>query len=184
MIWATVTISSWSNDTTEFASDLLVGGAGYDVIDNISGGNFMLDGFDVTGSGNGSGFEEIDLSGFVLEGTTGSDVFDFTGMLFRAVDTFTLQVLNAGDGDDTVTATDTNIIRVNGFSIGSAAYDLGAGNDVWTGAGLDDIVTGGSGSDTFVFSDGFDDDTITDFDALDDNEVIDLTAVHKYHRFC
>ncbi len=50
------------------------------------------------------------------------------------------------------------------------------------GNGGADMLTGGSGPDTFVFVDGFGNDTITDFSG-NDTEKIDLSGVSDIHSF-
>jgi len=164
---------------TEFGFDTFSGGTGIDLIDNVSGGDFAIGGL-----ATGSGFESINTDGFAMTGTSGNDVFDLTGVRFLEV-TNGQTILSTGDGNDTVIASNLSAILNSGFGASQVAYDLGAGDDTYFDSGnLDaNVITGGTGDDTFVFNDGWGDDVITDFDALSDFEIIDFSAVSNIDDF-
>ena len=164
---------------TEFGFDTFTGGAGTDLIDNVSGGDFAIGGL-----ATGSGFERVNTDGFTMTGTSGDDVFDLTGVRFYEL-TNGQTILSTGDGNDTVIASNLSGILNSGFGTSQVAYDLGAGDDTYFDGGNPDanMITGGTGDDTFVFNDGWGNDVITDFDALSDFETIDFSAVSNINDF-
>ena len=134
------------NGINNNASDVYIGGDGSDTIDNRTGTSLVLSQFDSTdmsGTVNGSGIEVIDLNGRRINGTTVDDNLNFTNISFVDLGSG----IFTGDGIDTV--------------VGSAQmgvfYDLGNGDDIFTGAGnIDDNVFGGAGNDIINGGDGDD----------------------------
>ena len=153
---------------------------------------------------NGSGVENIRLDGHTMLGTAAGDVFDLNGARFFEVNnTATGLELSTGGGNDVVIGSGTTAIQQNGFSTLRIDYDLGAGDDSFTGSGsiqdvvdggagddtLDggggddilqggtgaDFLTGGAGDDLFEFGSSSGLDTISDF--LIGSDQIDLTAL-------
>ncbi|MEM0984878.1 MAG: calcium-binding protein [Pseudomonadota bacterium] len=112
--------------------DILIGGAGTDEIVNIGESTFSLSGFN--DGARVTGFERIDGNGYALEGDDRNNVFDFTGVAVDDVDR-----IFAEGGNDTVIGTERR----------NEAYDLGDGDDSFSGSGnRKDTVNGGDGVDT------------------------------------
>ncbi len=154
------------------------GGSGTDRIVNGGPGDFALE--ELT-SGTAVSVEQLDLGGAALQGTDGDNTFDLSflnvinGSIDRSGDAVHVKTLG---GDDTVL----------GAQQDNLSYDLGAGNDSFTGVtdrsvsdtvdggmGNDtleggrgnDVLTGGEDADRFVFTGHFDRDVITDFQSGD-----------------
>jgi Ca2+-binding RTX toxin-like protein len=136
---------------TEAQSDSFAGGTGTDAIQVTGSSSVTLAGFNAAASsieiwlGNGQG----------VNGTSGNDSFDFSGLT-----TVTgMQFVDAGSGNDTVVGS-------------NFADDLrgGSGNDRLIGGLGADTLTGGSGNDVIVYlspSDGG--DLIKSFVVADDS---------------
>ncbi|CAD5107743.1 peroxidase family protein [Zestomonas carbonaria] len=137
--------------------NLIVGGAGNDVL-NGGAGNDLL----IGGAGNDT-----------LVGGTGDDTYEVTEAGDQVVEL-------AGQGIDTVWAhvssytLSANVENLlyggagNFTGTGNALDNLiqgGAGNDVLNGGGGNDTLIGGAGNDIFVFGPNFGNDRIMDFDA-------------------
>ncbi|MCP9480330.1 Ig-like domain-containing protein, partial [Shimia sp. CNT1-13L.2] len=142
--------------------DTIVGGLGTDTITNLAGVNFIMSAFDfddATETVNGSGIEQINLVSGTLFGTATGNLFDFSGTRFVGVNTSpaTLEV-SAGDGNDTVIGTDTTALQSNNFTAPRVDYDLGDGDDSFTGsgAGISELILGGLGNDTITGGGGSD----------------------------
>jgi len=161
--------------------DMLFGGAGDDILLASANGGFDQfhgdDGFDTIRADVGvkiiniqsfDGIEAISgngVSAATIYGSTGNDVFDFSGVTFTGI-----AGIKADDGDDIITGT-----------TGNDMIDGGAGNDILNGGLGDDILIGGLGTDTFTGGAGNDTvkgkaawlngDHITDF-LLGDSIVI------------
>jgi CshA-type fibril repeat protein len=144
---------------SEAVTDTMRGGDGDGDVIRIdpSGGDAVLN-----GTVRITGVEIFDGSGARLMGTSGADVFDFSG--FTAVTG--VSSIRGGGGADTI--------------IGGPGADSilgGGGNDVIDGRGGNNRMNGGPGNDTFVFvaerSNGV--NTIDGFDA-DGNDVIRLVG--------
>jgi Ca2+-binding RTX toxin-like protein len=141
-------------------NDVLTGGAGDDQVFGESGDDRMIwnpgDGSDLLEGGDGN-----DTA--VVNGGNGDDVFSIVanGTRVRFDDSganpFTLDigttenlVLNAGDGNDVITAG-------NGLSsLIQLTIDGGAGNDTITGGDGNDTLSGGSGNDVVIGGRGSD----------------------------
>ena len=133
--------------------DTFIGGGGSDELFNLTGGDFTVSGFDyddATETVNGSGVENIRLDGHTMLGTAAGDVFDLNGARFFEVNnTATGLELSTGGGNDVVIGSGTTAIQQNGFSTLRIDYDLGVGDDSFTGSGsIQDVVDGGAGDDT------------------------------------
>jgi Ca2+-binding RTX toxin-like protein len=146
--------------------NVLTGAAGNDTLTG-GGGDDML----VGGTGNDS-----------MTGGTGNDIF----VVDAAGDVVTE---NAGEGTDEVrtaltsytlgtnvekltftgtaafTGTGNGLDNIMTGGAGSDTLNAAAGNDTLTGSGGNDGLTGGAGNDTFIFHVGFGQDTVTDFTA-------------------
>ena len=144
--------------------DTIIGGLGLDIIDNQSGGDFtfsVFDATDVTETVNGSGIERILLGGQTMLGTSGDNVFNFTGITFFNHDFGGAAIaISTGAGNDTIIASGEQSV-FNGFS--AMGYDLGDGDDIFVGGtsflgsgGIRDTVFGGAGNDNITGGDGND----------------------------
>ncbi|MDB2437672.1 calcium-binding protein, partial [Hellea sp.] len=146
-----------ATDDTE--TDLYFGGVGFDRLFNTGESNLRIDDWDSSdpdGTGNGSNIEEVYLEGFAIEGSSGDDSYNFGATRILNVDNASRLVLDAGAGNDTViggTVTSLNQAGFGGFNF----YDLGEGDDTFTGAGnIVDRVENGAGNDIVSTGDGFD----------------------------
>jgi Ca2+-binding RTX toxin-like protein len=211
------------NDTItgSAGADVLLGGAGDDVITGGMGNDvaFMGDGNDrfIWNPGDGSD---------TVEGQGGTDTLEFNGsdanetitvtangtrvLLTRDVGNVTMDingveniVINAGGGDDVITAG-------NGLaSLTQLTIDGGAGNDTITGGDGNDTLIGGDGNDvviggrgndvaqlgngddTFIWNPGDGSDTVDGqagndtllFNGANVNENIDISANGSHVRF-
>jgi Ca2+-binding RTX toxin-like protein len=103
-------------------SDLMEGGAGTDTVEVNGGGGGEI--FSVTANGTRVRFDRIDPAPFALDIGTSENL-----------------VLNAGAGDDTISATG------NLAALISLTLDGGAGNDTILGGNGADLLLGGDGND-------------------------------------
>jgi Ca2+-binding RTX toxin-like protein len=129
-----------------------LGGLGVDRVVNATGGDVVLHLINAMDGGdlNVLEIEEFTLNTHEILGTTGNDIFDFTGVRFLGM-SFTAADLevSTGDGHDTVTGSDQTGTQINNFNSTRMDYDLGAGNDQFIGVGSNiDVVFGRSGDDT------------------------------------
>lgn len=149
-----------ATDNTE--TDLFLGGEGADQLFNTGESNLRIDNWDSSdsdGIANGSGIEQVYVNGFAIEGSSGDDSYNFGATQIWRVDNTSRLALDAGAGNDTVIGSSISSIGVNGFG-GFTAYDLGDGNDTFTGVGNivdrvengagDDIVSTGEGADVLL----------------------------------
>ncbi|MDB2438225.1 cadherin-like domain-containing protein, partial [Hellea sp.] len=166
---------------TDGSLDQFEGGDGTDVLHNNGTENLRLGSFD--------GFETVLLGNGSLIGTSDSEIVDLTGIFFTEVDSSL--IVDAGDGDDQITGISIGAIANNGVSVFSETYDLGDGNDTFTGSsnainetilgGLgDDDINGGGGNDR-IFGDagadilsGGEGNDIIFVDSLTDDTQTDL----------
>jgi Ca2+-binding RTX toxin-like protein len=170
------------NGSTE--DDTIAGGAGNDTMNGEDGNDRMFwndgDGSDVMEGGNGTG----DLA--QVNGGTGAEAFTIAangarvsfqrispGPFLLDIGTTEHLVLNAGDGDDTVSASG-NLAALIELSLdggdGNDTILAGNGNDVLIGGSGDDFVDGNQGIDIAVLGDGND---VFQWDPGDGNDNID-----------
>ena len=137
-------------------ADRIRGGAGNDIL-NGGGGN---DVFLVTGSSN---FDEVHGGdGYnIILGSTGNDRFSFASVSGLSG----IALIDGGGGIDLIQMSAGNdTLDLTGIAlIGISSINMGNGHDRITGSVANDIISGGSGNDTFVFSGQFGHDTIADF---------------------
>ncbi len=178
--------------TTLLSIELIDGGAGNDTIvgsggdDVISGnsGNDML----IGGLGNDT-FTFVGDTGFdTIHGGAGSDTLQGSGYndiirISTGVSGISgIETIAGGAGNDRILGgAGDDVIDLGGISLSSVELiDGGTGNDTIIGSLSDDRITGGAGSDMFVFAPGGGHDSITDFraHALGGSglDVIDLSA--------
>lgn len=119
-------------------------------------GNYNLYG----GDGNDY-IEGGDKSSNRLFGEAGNDT------LVGAQSPFCVNYLDGGVGNDTLTG---------GFNGAGDTLLGGAGNDEITGLFGDDMLTGGTGADRFIFNGNDSVDTITDFSVVDDTIVVSAAS--------
>ncbi|MEX0285798.1 MAG: VCBS domain-containing protein [Paracoccaceae bacterium] len=156
----------------DLVTDVLIGGLGADDLVNDSGADFSIGDFDFTGAitQNGSGIEEIFFNGHTLLGTAGDDSQNFALVALDRLDAAATNV-STGGGNDVVLGSGQAATTTTGASLLSVRYDLGDGNDTFTGSAsgsVADVVTGGIGNDSIdggaandTLSGGFGDDTLT-----------------------
>jgi Ca2+-binding RTX toxin-like protein len=178
-------------------NDILTGGAGNDSAFGEAGDDRMIwnpgDGTDVNEGGSGNDTVEVN-GGIAAEKFTvaanGSRVrFDRTDPGPFSIDIGTSEnlVVNANDGDDTITA-GTGLAHLIHFSV-----DAGAGNDRIVGSDGNDTIVGGrgndevflgAGNDTFVWNPGDGSDIVEgqggidtlQFNGADVDEKFDVSA--------
>ncbi len=165
-------------------SDLFEGGDGNDTAE-VNGGN-GAETFTITANGTRVRFDRVTPGPFSLDiGTTenlvlnaggGDDVITAGNGLAGLIQL----TLNGGDGNDTITGGDGNDI-INGD----------AGNDTIIGGRGNDQLSGGAGDDTFVWNPGDGSDTVDGgsgndtmlFNGANVNEKIDISANGSRVRF-
>jgi Ca2+-binding RTX toxin-like protein len=135
-------IVSGSNDK----SDVFDGGSGIDTLQVSGTGSLTLTSF----SAENSSIEIWQGNGHAIIGTSGADVFDFSGLQSMTG----VSYIDGGSGNDTIVG-----------SNGNDDIRGGRGNDLLIGGQGNDVLTGGSNNDTFVFGTNSGNDTITDFAA-------------------
>ena len=154
--WDVETIKTKVLEGTEGA-DSIVGYASDDTIDGLGGNDTLSgrDGNDTLSGGVGNDYVYGEKGNDTLLGNVGHDY------------------LSGGAGDDTLNG-DAGRDRLYGGDgndtldggTGSDTLDGGYGNDTLRGgAGSGDYLTGGRGSDTYVFDSGFGADTIYNYDS-------------------
>ena len=155
-----------------------IGGAGDDTITGNAADNHLVgnDGNDhlIGGGGNDT-----------LDGGNGDDTLEADGTLLGGAGN---DQLFGGNSDDALSGGDDNDFLYGG--IGGDLLDGGKGDDYLDGQGatdLDggeadkpDILTGGEGSDTFVYATHYRLTTITDFDEGTDTLDLTKTSVHSF----
>lgn len=149
----------------DFSDDYLDGGDGADQLTGSAGNNFLLGGAGNDDIGAGAGDN-------VIEGGAGNDTISATGR----------DVVDAGDGDDTVMTFGIGSVRISGGAgddriWGEQGADTllgGEGNDWLYGAEGDDLLDGGTGDDRYVLEAGDGADTIVDAAGFD---VLELRSV-------
>ena len=167
-----------------YGNDVLTGGAGADQVFGEAGNDRMIwnpgDGSDVNEGGDGSD-TCVEINGgkasehFTVTANGSRVLFNRVDPLPFSVDIGTSEnlVLNAGDGDDVVTA-GTGLAPLIALTVdGGAGNDTitgGDGNDVLIGGDGDDTLIGGHGSDTLIGGDG--NETIV-WNPGDGSDVID-----------
>ncbi|MCT4656023.1 MAG: Ig-like domain-containing protein, partial [Cohaesibacter sp.] len=161
-------IGGAGNDTfsvlggTTSLGDIYIGGAGAsDYLVNSSGSNLVFDQFDATdasGTVNGSGIDRIYVGNLSINGTAGNDEMNFNGVSFTFVQSSLAAIdVSVGNGDDTVTGTNMTGVQSNNYNTSRFDYDLGAGNDSFTGTGsITDYVFGRAGNDNIAGGGGID----------------------------
>ncbi len=130
--------------------DVFIGGTGSDRIENLSDADIVFRGFDMDGTTNGGGIEQIDLAGQSILGTEEANLFDFATMTFQQIDN-TMPMIQTLDGDDVVLGTRNAGTLQSGGSAFDHTFDLGDGDDSFIGAesgSVRDHVDGGNGNDT------------------------------------
>ena len=157
------------------SADTLEGGAGDDTITGLAGddtltGNAGADTF-VFASGHGddtitdftADTDKIDLS--VLVGIT-----DFSQLTTadNADGNAVIDLSSHGGGSITLTGVSTSDLDADDFVLYQNVYTGTYRSENLEGGAGDDTITGGGGSDIFVFRDTSGDDTITDFDTAND----------------
>jgi Ca2+-binding RTX toxin-like protein len=194
-------------------NDTLIGGAGDDQVFGQGGNDLMIwnpgDGTDLFEGGDGNDTAQVN-------GGNGSEVFTITANGSRvrfdrtspapfSLDIGTTEnlVLNAGGGDDVITAGNglASLIQLtlnggdgNDTITGGDGNDIingDAGNDTIIGGRGNDQLFGGTGDDTFVWNPGDGSDTIEGGDGTDTlvfnganvNEKIDISANGHRARF-
>ncbi|WP_371396666.1 cadherin-like domain-containing protein [Fretibacter rubidus] len=135
---------------TDGSLDQFEGGDGNDTLDNNGNANLRLGSF--------TGFETVNLgvAGRSLMGTDEAEIVDLSGILFREANTTLL--VDAGAGDDQIIGISTGAIDRIGFGVTRETYDLGAGNDSFTGSNavINEAIFGGLGDDTINGGGGID----------------------------
>lgn len=158
-------IGSASNDTIRgnAGDDTIVGGAGDDTF-TVLGNAEGHDTFD-----GGTGFDRI----------LGSEWNDTLALANTAGNLVGIEAIDLGGGSDKIVLTSGNdTLDLSGMIVsGVELIDAGAGNDIITASAADDILRGGTGSDTFTFRDGFGKDTVQDFEIGSGgvHDIIDLS---------
>ncbi|RMF94632.1 MAG: calcium-binding protein, partial [Planctomycetota bacterium] len=149
-----------------------------------------FDSTDATGTLSGSGIETIALNGKPLYGTAAANNLNFDKITFTGLNYFSAGDIEVTtlDGDDTVFGTSqTGHTGTYNAPTDRVDYDLGAGNDTFTGsatAAKIDVVYGQAGTDTlsgllgddFLYGGG-DNDTLlggAGNDTLDGGQGIDF----------
>lgn len=124
--------------TTQGAT--FIGGAGQDTI--RLAGNTVSGFLTITSA---SGIEVLDTNGFKIQGTSGNDKLDFSGLtkIFHGTSPIDLQ-----SGDD-IYIGHAGADKVAGGA-GSDTLQTGAGNDLLDGSFGSDTLVGGAGNDTYV----------------------------------
>jgi Ca2+-binding RTX toxin-like protein len=165
-----------AGDDTFFANlseaefDDMQGGSGVDTLQRATnGGQFelVLNQFLAT-----NGIERVDLgTAFGIDGNNNDNVLDFSATTF-----FLSRNVEGGDGNDTITATNS----------ATSTYDGNSGDDVLNGGSVADILIGSTGNDTITGGGGNDwfrynatnegTDTITDFVSGTDKFLFEDTA--------
>ena len=149
--------------TQNTVDDVYIGGTGTDRLINTGANNLRLNGWDnnnLDGTVNGSGIETIVLAGFAVEGSSSDNSFDFNALQFQQVNNITHLGFMGGGGNETVIGSSTIFGEISGFNAAFNAYELGAGDDSFTGSGSivdhvfggdgDDIIDGGAGNDILI----------------------------------
>ena len=172
---ATTTVAGQPLPTNE--EDTIHGGAGKDTI-NALGGNDLIDGgagADTMFGGTGNDTYVVDNSGDVVNetGGNGSDLVQ-SSITFSLSDA--TQAIGAIEN-----LTLTGIAKINGTGNALANEIIGnSGNNILNGLGGADTLTGGQGSDKFVFtalahSTPSASDIITDF--VTGSDIIDFSTI-------
>jgi Ca2+-binding RTX toxin-like protein len=172
---ATTTVAGQPLPTNE--EDTIHGGAGKDTI-NALGGNDLIDGgagADTMFGGTGNDTYVVDNSGDVVNetGGNGSDLVQ-SSITFSLSDA--TQAIGAIEN-----LTLTGIAKINGTGNALANEIIGnSGNNILNGLGGADILTGGQGSDKFVFtalahSTPSASDLITDF--ITGSDIFDFSTI-------
>jgi Ca2+-binding RTX toxin-like protein len=104
-----------------------------------------------------------------------------------------LEVVNAGEGNDIVDLTSTNFVLTTGVTIngeagndnlwgsnGNDVIDGGTGDDSIFGGTGSDTLTGGTGADAFQFTATSGNDVISDFDVANDSINLYYRATDKH----
>jgi Ca2+-binding RTX toxin-like protein len=156
------------NDTLEWddgdGSDIISGNAGNDTV-VVKGAEVKADGF-VLGKDtlNKALFERVSLDGTLGAGrftltVDSSEAFEVSGLAGN--DTFKVNDLSSGDGNDSFDGSATStLLQLSGDAgndtlVGGTGNDVitgGDGSDVITGGDGVDILTGGTGADQFVYA--------------------------------
>jgi Ca2+-binding RTX toxin-like protein len=149
--------------TTQAEFDVINGGAGNDTIVNIYHKDVKLDQFDSTSNS----IEEWNGAGKGIYGNNNANTFNFTNTAFTNV-----TEVRGGNGNDTITASDsTSGVTYKGEN-GDDVLNGGAGTDILLGGNDNDTIVGGAGSDTINGGKGI--DTINGGDGSD---VIQLRTI-------
>lgn len=123
--------------------DTFVGGAGSDTVrlyEALTRSEIVLDA--------AAGVEVLDLAGFALAGSSGSDTYDFSGLVSV---TNAAGVIDLGSGNDTFYGHE-GADAVNGGNSNDTIQGRGGDDEIYGGSGRD-LLDGGDGDDTFWIGD-------------------------------
>ena len=128
----------------DLATDLFNGGSGIDILVNLSNADLVFSTLDTTL--NAIGIEQLNMDGFAVLGTSGANVFNLNNLdFFNASLVAGTAHISTGAGDDTVTGTNRDASNTSSFSQ-ILTYDLGTGNDSFTGNNsVRAVILGGDG---------------------------------------
>jgi VCBS repeat-containing protein len=162
---ATVTITVNPETTISFAGGVLTIGttAGDSIaVSSDGGGNVVVTVEGVADTSFGS-IAASSVTGLVVNGGTGANLIDLTGVTTAAFTSLTSVNVDAGAGDDTVFGSQFNDNFVGNLgndyltgAFGDDSLDGSAGNDSILGGAGRDSITGGIGNDTLKGQGGAD----------------------------
>ena len=147
-IWTLSGLAGNDSLTGNVSGDILIGGQGDDTLNGAAGNDTFqysgnTNGFDavVGGSDTDTIIATADNTVIGLSSMSGVEVLSSGGYA---------NVTVAGSGN-------ANTINLAGLAVtGIKSFDLGGGNDAFTGTTADDVVAGGAGADTINGGDGND----------------------------
>ena len=140
----------------EAGNDVIYAGAGDDTVYAQDGDDIIYGGSgnDVLIGGSGNDYIKGGLGADKIDAGDGDDIIvmdseDFSNDLL-------VEVLNAGEGFDTLIIDDDKGVNIDMALINIESFIGGSGDDNIIGSNFDDIVRGGSGTDTYLTKDGND----------------------------
>lgn len=146
----------WGGD----GDDLLIGGAGGDRLYGEAGDDTLFGGggTDLLDGGAGSDWALYAVNTTAVVADLGAGRASFPGTPWAAERLVSIENIETGSGDDTVTGTDgaNAIVTAGGADLlrgglGADRLSGGAGDDILEGGGGRDHLDGGSGTDTAVY---------------------------------